>query len=357
MKKIFLVIACLGLTSSLFAQNKIEDFSTSKDGVRYKMEKSNPKGRQLKEGDVIVGHFAVYFKDSMAFNNFNQPIQPCFAVTQTHRAFKGDLMDGLPMLHQGEVCMFAFPKDSMTKVQPLPPTLKSGDYVFYRVSVDSITTVEILQKEEAVKAKAEQKLADSLQLTERDRVLNYLKENNWSDINREGIYYHELVAGEGKNADSLDVVTINYTGQLLDGKVFDTSLDSVAKANNINQPGRKYEPLTFQIGAGQMIKGFEIAAKQMKKGGKAIVLLPSSLAYGGRRIGEIPPYSPLLFTLEMVDFHKGEPIPQKNTVQQNVPQIKVTPTTNNKAQTTVKTNTKTNKATAKTTKTKKTTKK
>lgn len=324
MKKILIFIGCVSIAIALFSQNNLKDFTT-KDGIKYKMEKSNPKGQLLKEGDVVIGRFAVYFGDSLAFNGLTQEPQPCFAVTQQNKAFQGDLMDGLLLLHKGDICTFAFPKDSMTRVQRLPETMKSGEYVFYKVAIDSISTMDIMQKEQEAKIREEKKLADSLQLAERDIILDYLKANHWSDINREGIYYHELVAGQGKQADSLDVVSINYIGQLLNGKVFDSSIDSVAKANNINQMGRKYEPLTFQIGAGQMIKGFEIAAKQLKKGGKAIVLLPSSLAYGGRRVGDIPPYSPLLFTIEMVDFHKGEPLPQQPQLQNNAPQIKVTP--------------------------------
>lgn len=355
MKKILLAIACLSLTSSLFSQNKIADFKTSKDGIKYRMEKSNPKGQQLKEGDIVIGHFAVYFADSMAINTFTQPIQPIFPVSKSRSAFKGDLMEGLLMLHQGDICTFAFPKDSMIKVQQLPATLKSTDYVFYKVSVDSITTEKIMQQEQEEKMAKEQKLADSLKGLEPSKITEYLTKNNWNTTSVDGIYYKELVKGEGEKADSLDVVSVNYIGQLLSGKVFDTSIDTIAKQNNINQPGRKYEPLQFQIGAGQMIKGFEAAAKQMRKGGKAIVLLPSSLAYGGRSVGEIAPYSPLLFTMEMVDFHKGEPIKQKPMPQTNTPQIKVTPKTTNVKQPTTKNAT--TKATKTTTAKKKTTKK
>lgn len=79
-------------------------------------------------------------------------------------------------------------------------------------------------------------------------------------------------------------------------------MENIAKENNLYNPKRPYEPLEFQIGAGQMIPGFEIAAKQMNKGSKYIVLLPSNLAYGDRDMGVIAPYSPLIFTMELMDI-------------------------------------------------------
>ncbi|MDY6403745.1 MAG: FKBP-type peptidyl-prolyl cis-trans isomerase, partial [Bacteroidales bacterium] len=83
---------------------------------------------------------------------------------------------------------------------------------------------------------------------------------------------------------------------------FDSSLEDVAKENGLYNSARKYEPIEFQLGAGQMIRGFEIAAHQMSKGTKAMVLIPSSLAYGDRDMGIISPYSPLIFTMEVVDI-------------------------------------------------------
>jgi FKBP-type peptidyl-prolyl cis-trans isomerase len=83
--------------------------------------------------------------------------------------------------------------------------------------------------------------------------------------------------------------TVNYKGMLLDGTVFDSS------------EGR--EPFTFQLGQGQVIKGWDEGIALMQKGTKALLIIPSALAYGDRGAGDmIPPYSPLVFEVEMIDF-------------------------------------------------------
>jgi len=77
---------------------------------------------------------------------------------------------------------------------------------------------------------------------------------------------------------------------LLDGTVFDSSIE-------------RGEPFPFPLGQGQVIKGWDEGIAMMKKGGKALFIIPSSIAYGDRGAGDlIPPYTPLLFEVELVNF-------------------------------------------------------
>ncbi len=71
-----------------------------------------------------------------------------------------------------------------------------------------------------------------------------------------------------------DTVSVHYTGKLKDGTVFDSSLQE--------KPGRKIEPLSFTVGAGQMIPGFDQAVRGMAVGDKKTVELPPEQAYGQR---------------------------------------------------------------------------
>jgi len=105
-----------------------------------------------------------------------------------------------------------------------------------------------------------------------------------------------------------DLLKVNYTGSFLDGRVFDTSIDSVARANNIHFPNRDYQPLTMDIGEQNFIYGFRFGLFNMKVGDKAIVLIPSAHAYGGRgsQDGSIAPHTPLRFDLELIEIMKEE---------------------------------------------------
>lgn len=106
------------------------------------------------------------------------------------------------------------------------------------------------------------------------------------------------VVGKGKEAVIGSKVTVNYTGWLFKplarnqhGKKFDSSLD----------PGRS--PLDFNLGAGQVIKGWEQGVAGMKVGGKRTLIIPSELAYGKRGAGGgvIPPDADLIFDVELLD--------------------------------------------------------
>jgi FKBP-type peptidyl-prolyl cis-trans isomerase FklB len=98
-----------------------------------------------------------------------------------------------------------------------------------------------------------------------------------------------------------DSVSVNYTGRLVNNTVFDTSIESVAKENNIFNSQRTYAPFTFIHGANRVIVGFDYAISRMQKGDKLRVLIPSYFGYGRNPTGAIPGNSVLAFDLELVD--------------------------------------------------------
>jgi len=103
-----------------------------------------------------------------------------------------------------------------------------------------------------------------------------------------GLKYLELAVGDGAQAKSGDRVEVHYTGWLLDGTKFDSSVDR----------GR---PFTFPLGAGRVIRGWDEGVAGMKVGGKRKLVIPPGLGYGDRGAGGvIPPNATLVFEVELL---------------------------------------------------------
>ncbi|MFD2203795.1 FKBP-type peptidyl-prolyl cis-trans isomerase [Shivajiella indica] len=110
------------------------------------------------------------------------------------------------------------------------------------------------------------------------------------------------VSESGKSPVALDTIVVDYVGKLLNNSVFDTSIESVARAKNIFNPNRTYEPLQFLFGTGDIIPGFEFAIFKMEEGDKATVIMPSLYGYGSFEQGGIPKNSPLIFELDLIQI-------------------------------------------------------
>lgn len=119
-----------------------------------------------------------------------------------------------------------------------------------------------------------------------------------------GVYW-QVVSNSGLAPVAGDTVRANYTGKLLNNVIFDTSIDSVARANNIFQENRDYSPIRFLLGRRSLIEGFEAAVSLMESGDKATVIMPSLYGYGSASQGVIPANSPLIFEIDVIDFKRG----------------------------------------------------
>jgi FKBP-type peptidyl-prolyl cis-trans isomerase len=138
----------------------------------------------------------------------------------------------------------------------------------------------------------------------KDTVLidNYLKEKNIvAKKTSVGLRYVIKAQGLGPNVKDGQKAKVNYAGYLLDGKYFDTNIESIAKAQNLYNEQRKYDPIEVVLGRRGVIQGWEEALKLMNKGSKMTVYIPSTLAYGNRKASQvIGENSILIFDMELV---------------------------------------------------------
>ena len=107
-------------------------------------------------------------------------------------------------------------------------------------------------------------------------------------VTKSGLQYEVLKAGTGAKPSAADTVSVHYHGTLIDGTVFDSSVD-------------RKEPATF--GVGQVIPGWTEALQMMPTGSKWKLVIPSQLAYGAQGAGrDIGPHSTLIFEVELLSI-------------------------------------------------------
>lgn len=108
-------------------------------------------------------------------------------------------------------------------------------------------------------------------------------------VTASGLKYIDLMVGAGDTAKKGDLVVVHYTGWLVDGKKFDSSLD-------------RRDPFSFTVGAGRVIKGWDEGVQGMNVGGKRKLTIPPDLGYGARGAGGvIPPNATLIFDVELLE--------------------------------------------------------
>ena len=120
----------------------------------------------------------------------------------------------------------------------------------------------------------------------------FLKENaNNKSVytTKSGLQYRKLKDGNGKRPTANSTVKVHYTGKLIDGTVFDSSVE-------------RGEPMEFPVGA--VIPGWTEGLQLMDEGSKYMLYIPYNLAYGENPAGEIPPGSTLIFEVELLEILK-----------------------------------------------------
>lgn len=257
------------------------------DGLKYQFYTDVKEGEQPAVNDILTVSMVYSINDSVLFDSRQMPRPMQFPLMAP--AFKGDFFEGIGMMRKGDSASFWSPADSvMLKVfntGTLPPFVKPGDVIRFDVKLTDFSS------QEEFMAKRNQEM-EAMQLDSQEKLMAYIQAEGISvDPTESGLYYVEVEAGKGKQPTPGQRVEVHYTGSLLDGTKFDSSLD-------------RGQPFVFTLGVGQVISGWDEGIALMRVGGKAKLIIPSQLGYGERDMGSIPPHSPLIFDVELLSIEE-----------------------------------------------------
>ena len=297
-------------------------FKKGDNGLEYKIIEDG-SGKKLTLGNFLQMHITQSYKDAkkdtlLGDSRDYMPRIEGFDSSSTPPAY----LKILGNTRKGDSIVIRILADSVYKQSPneMPPFMQKGGYLYTTVKIINIFT----SREQADSANAaelkvarpriykkqteniEKDLAKNKAHIEADSKLisDYLAKSNSNTIKGTwGTFIDVHTEGTGNKIDNNSIVTVNYTGRSLDsGKVFDSNVDP--KFKHVEP----YQVSMAQLGgAGGVILGWYDAFFQMKKGTKATVYIPSSLAYGENgKPPVIKSNANLVFDIEIVDVTSEE---------------------------------------------------
>lgn len=251
--------------------------------VLYKVTNEKADGKAIAEGEVVFAVPTMRFNDSVLLpsNGNSQPI--CMAGKAQNELDFSEVMVGR---HVGETVTVALIADSIAArigAEQMPPmyTAGAGDVMYYEFVISDAMTQDAMQAKQQADAEAS-RVADSAAL------VKYIADNNiTAKPSKTGLYRIVTKQGTGAKVADGKTVQVHYTGKLLNGTKFDSSYD-------------RNEPISIVEGKHQVIPGWEEGLMGLPAGSVATLIIPSSLGYGAQGAGTIPPYSTLVFDVEVV---------------------------------------------------------
>lgn len=294
---LFILIFAL-IINNVNSQNA--GFSKTKNGLQYKFLLKNKDSLKVQLGDILIAELTIRTSDSIIYSNKGNP-KRIFRIDTS--LYKGDLNEGLKMMHKGDIATFIIKAELLKKIMYIPYDLE-GKTFYYDIQISDIITKKQLEKElNDEKVKQEELLKKTLK-EEKNNLHNYIIINNINaSPTSSGLYYIQIKEGKGLKAENKKRVRLNYITKLLSGKIIDTNIEDIAKKTNIFKKDNRYLPLSITIGAGEVIPGLEEGVSMMKVGGKSQLIIPSELGYGQNVMGDniIPPNSTLIIEVELID--------------------------------------------------------
>jgi FKBP-type peptidyl-prolyl cis-trans isomerase len=279
MKKLFLSVFILSIGSIVVAQN----YKKTNNGVLYQHFKEFPQNRKVKLGEIVTFSVAIYTgKDSLVQKSRENKLNWQDKYSDIER--KTTPLEVFGLIQEKDSVEVLVSLDTLRKYAPsaLPAFLNVGQYLKYHIKINKIRSNAEIQKENDVKI-AKQKIEET------KKIQQYLKANKLvAQALPSGLHIVYTKKGTGAKPAKGQTVVAHYTGTLLNGKKFDSSVD-------------RGTPFEFAVGNGQVIKGWDEGFMQMPIGSKAKLIIPSFMGYGEKGAGaDIPANAILIFDVELI---------------------------------------------------------
>jgi FKBP-type peptidyl-prolyl cis-trans isomerase len=303
MKKnlMFLIVAAAGLASCNGG------FKQAPAGLLYEIhvDKSGPK---IKDGDFIsVNVIEKTEGDSVMLSTYEQG-SPSYLVMR--KSPPGNVLEAFRYLAEGDSATIKSNMDSLFKKGMQRPRIK-GKYIVYDVKIEKVIP-HTKGNDSAWNNEIKKYLAannEVLRKGEAAKMKKYIDQNKLvGTTTPSGLFYVVNKPGTGDKPAVNDTAEVFYTVKFLSGKMLETNIKEVAQKNNTYNPGLPYKAIRVPVGVKKVIPGWDEGLQLMSKGEKATFVIPSRLAYGEQGYsGAIPPYSSLVFEIEMVNIIHPNP--------------------------------------------------
>ncbi|GAB4232883.1 MAG: hypothetical protein Tsb0034_05860 [Ekhidna sp.] len=252
--------------------------------------------------DSLVSMFRIRYTTEEGKLMMDQDEPMPLKIDPNSEVDQGELFNVLKQLKTGDSVTFELVASelfSKTFRAPLPDSIAQESKIKFQVAyMEQLSEADYF----AMVEKKAAEVAEKQMVIDTEIIDNYLAENNIEAQRTEsGLRYVITKEGTGPQPEAGQTVSVNYSGYILNGPYFDSSVEKVARENDIYNEGRQYVPFNFPIGQGRVIKGWDEGIALLNVGTKATLYIPSPLGYGQRSAGSvIKPNSILVFDVELV---------------------------------------------------------
>ena len=283
----FKALFFLSVVVASFAACTGDSYKKTASGIMYKIS-STGNNPLVKRGEILKFHYTQKLNDSLMVSSFGSI--PAYAKVDSSGPIYSPL-EVLPFLHKGDSVTILQLADSVMKTIPpgQPSQLKKGDKIYLTLKViDIFATDELAQADQTKEMTGEaDRSVKALDAYIASKKINAQKTPR-------GVYVEIKSPGTGDAADSGKYVSVFYTGKSLPSeKEFESNVGKT--------------PIQFTINSGQVIPGWDEGLKMLKKGGKATLYIPATLAYGQQAGPGGKPFENLIFDVELVDVANSAP--------------------------------------------------